>query len=80
MRRDRGYRLGRIARWKKRVRSYYGGVHSDEPRRIGWLSSTRTPCSCWMCGNPRRYRGEVTLQERRAELDQVEGLSRLLFG
>ena len=23
-------------------------------------------CSCWMCGNPRRHLGEVTLQERRA--------------
>ena len=21
-------------------------------------------CSCWMCGNPRRYFGEQTLQER----------------
>lgn len=26
-----------------------------------------TACSCWMCGNPRRFRGERTLQERRAE-------------
>ncbi len=25
-----------------------------------------TPCSCWMCGNPRRYFGERSLQERRA--------------
>lgn len=25
----------------------------------------RKPCSCWMCGNPRRHLGEVTLQERR---------------
>lgn len=24
-------------------------------------------CSCSMCGNPRRYFGELTLQERRAE-------------
>ena len=23
----------------------------------------RTPCSCSMCGNPRRYTGEVTRQE-----------------
>src|SRR5688572_12656464 len=22
-------------------------------------------CSCWMCGNPRRYEGRVTLQEQR---------------
>jgi hypothetical protein len=22
-------------------------------------------CSCWMCGNPRKYRGEPTIQERK---------------
>ncbi|WP_169980233.1 hypothetical protein [Tautonia rosea] len=25
-------------------------------------------CSCWMCGNPRRWLGERTLQERRAAM------------
>ncbi|RUL89142.1 hypothetical protein [Tautonia sociabilis] len=24
-------------------------------------------CSCWMCGNPRRFLGEPTIQERRAD-------------
>ncbi len=24
-------------------------------------------CSCWMCGNPRKFLGERTLQERRAD-------------
>lgn len=24
-------------------------------------------CSCWMCGNPRRFWGQRTFQERRAE-------------
>ena len=23
-------------------------------------------CSCWMCGNPRKWLGERTMQERRA--------------
>ena len=27
---------------------------------------TSTPCSCWMCGNPRKWFGERTVQERRA--------------
>jgi len=22
-------------------------------------------CSCWMCGNPRRWQSELTMQERR---------------
>lgn len=23
-------------------------------------------CSCWMCGNPRKFFGEATMQEKRA--------------
>jgi hypothetical protein len=37
------------------------------------LADNRKPCSCWMCGNPRRYmKGDErqTMQERRAVLDQ----------
>ena len=30
------------------------------------LFSTRTPCSCDMCGNPRKL-GEKTIQERKAD-------------
>ena len=31
-------------------------------------------CSCWMCGNPRRFAktDRLTLQERRAEQDKTE--------
>ena len=36
------------------------------PRNIGLLGTTPRPCSCWMCGNPRRYFGQPTMQERRA--------------
>jgi hypothetical protein len=25
------------------------------------------PCTCWMCGNPRKYQKERTLQELKAE-------------
>jgi hypothetical protein len=28
---------------------------------------TRKPCSCWMCGNPRRVYGTKTMQEQKAE-------------
>lgn len=40
-------------------------------RRAGYASArtgrnvdTPKPCSCWMCGNPRRHLGEPSLQER----------------
>lgn len=32
-------------------------------RQVARYAADRTPCSCWMCGNPRRYTGEVTPQE-----------------
>ncbi|MGI9190252.1 MAG: hypothetical protein ACR2F9_08930, partial [Longimicrobiaceae bacterium] len=54
------------ARIKCRVERYYGGYARHDERHRGKLAQARTPCSCWMCGNPRRYRGELTLQERRA--------------
>jgi len=53
-------------RIKERMRSYYGGYARNNARALGKLAQSRSPCSCWMCGNPRRYSGESTLQERRS--------------
>ena len=37
-------------------------------RNIGRLASTHCkPCSCPMCGNPRKHFNELTVQERRSE-------------
>jgi len=30
----------------------------------GYLAKNNTVCSCWMCGNPRKYFGELTRQEK----------------
>ncbi len=54
-------------RVKRRVRDYYSAYARSDARASGKLAHTRQLCSCWMCGNPRRYFGEITLQERRAE-------------
>jgi hypothetical protein len=35
------------------------------PGEAGVFANHGKACSCWMCGNPRRYLGEPTLQERR---------------
>ena len=32
----------------------------------GRLSKNNTVCSCWMCGNPRKYFGKMTIQEKKA--------------
>nr|WP_222532555.1 hypothetical protein [Azospirillum sp. 412522] len=37
-------------------------------QRHQWLADNLASCSCWMCGNPRRWLGEVTMQERRQDV------------
>ena len=51
-------------------------------KRVGFNSTTRSPCSCYMCGNPRKYNtsgfphGE-TKQEYVSEIDFEEQLMEL---
>jgi hypothetical protein len=68
------YRRHHAARIKQRVRSYLvcdesdpasGHRPTDDPRRIGMMARTRKPCSGPCCGNPRKWWGERTVQERR---------------
>ena len=66
--RARAIRRHHEQRIKRRVRRYYGGYAAELPRHLGRIAHSRQRCSCWMCGNPRRYLGEPTLQERRAAL------------
>ena len=48
---------------------------TQDPRRIGASAHTPKPCSCYMCGNPRKYFRDLTMQERRApEVDWEEAL------
>lgn len=64
--RSRGIRRHHEERVKARVRSYYSGHAVGDPRRIGMIAHTRRLCSCWMCGNPRKYWKQKTIQESRA--------------
>jgi hypothetical protein len=50
----------------KRKRSYWHwGRRLTDAAEQGKVIDTPTPCSCWMCGNPRRYFGERRIGERR---------------
>jgi hypothetical protein len=66
----RTLRRHHLARLKNKRLAYFGGYMKELPaaeraRRAGCLAHTSTPCSCWMCGNPRRHWGGKTVQERR---------------
>lgn len=58
-------------RLKQKRRDYYGErwrkpVISEREEKYWCVSiDTPTPCSCCMCGNPRRHFNELTPQERR---------------
>ena len=64
--RSRAFRRDHEERIKRRVRGYYNGYAAELPRHLGRIAHARQLCSCWLCGNPRRYVGERTVQERRA--------------
>lgn len=38
----------------------------NDKRHAGMFAHHGKVCSCFMCGNPRRYYRELTMQERRA--------------
>jgi hypothetical protein len=72
MNRSRSWRRAQAERMKRRVRDYHSGYARGGPRQLGRVARTRQACSCWMCGNPRRFTGELTLQERReGQVDEV---------
>lgn len=41
---------------------------------LGSYRKTKTPCSCYMCGNPRKWFGEKTRQEKIADINEKEQL------
>ncbi len=51
---------------RKALPHYFPAGEEPGPRRVGLYSKTPKPCSCWMCGNPRRHFNESPIQERRA--------------
>ena len=63
-----------MEREKKKAREFLRNVWKTDDLAadeayVGKRAATRVPCSCPMCGNPRRHgkSERLTLQERRAE-------------
>lgn len=68
----------------RRIKSRFYEIQKTRPhewrqdvsaRSAGIFANHGKTCSCFMCGNPRRFWGDLTVQEKRAELcrdvDQV---------
>ena len=68
----RAIRRHHLARVKRARRFFFGRNLTNEVATLGKLANTATPCSCFMCGNPRRYFLELSVQERRLFQDSGE--------
>jgi hypothetical protein len=70
MARDRAERRALAEKALARVkRDLVHGVLHGRPEAARWFVKARKRCSCWMCGNPRRYSSgvaRITVQERKA--------------
>ena len=67
--------------WACRMPAHAGEINYMPARNAGFVANTPTPCSCWMCQNPRHagfnHKESVTMQELRAEAsyeDQLDDL------
>lgn len=84
----RAWRRHHRDRLKQARKGYWSGPHPEwgaawEGRRLGMLAQNPKPCSCWMCGSPRRVHGNaqasLTFQELRARCVEREGLEEAEF-
>ena len=63
---SRALRRHHEARLKKnRQYHFYGSRGKLDTKSLGQVLHTASLCSCHMCGNPRKYLRERTVQERR---------------
>ena len=80
MQRDRSWRraqrervIANVRNWMRSRHFYTGGTASNEEadeqcaRWARYRHSARADCSGYCCGNPRKWFGELTMAERRAD-------------
>ena len=72
---SRALRRHHAARLRAQRRFYHGQDLAAIRGALGRVVNTAAGCSCFMCGNPRRYFRERTLQECRAENIFRDGLT-----
>lgn len=56
-------RFQKVLQKKKAVKILKSWGCKCTPSEIGKIARTKTPCSCPMCGNPRKYFKDRTIQE-----------------
>ena len=70
----RHHRQRLLNKWIRRIyieikQTKIGRETESIEQRARYLVQTPCPCSCAMCGNPRKHFGERTIQERRLGIE-----------
>jgi hypothetical protein len=57
--------LDRVKKFRWLQPEFWHGDEKSREKHIRQMAETRKPCSCHMCGNPRKMFKEKTIQEKR---------------
>ena len=72
--RNRAFRFHEVKKSKTKARKIvcesWGQTPTD--RKIGLVAQTPHPCSCYSCGNPRKWFKEKTMQEKKLDIYDKE--------
>jgi hypothetical protein len=62
--------LNRVKKFSWYKNWFSGKDHKEQHQRR--MAETRKPCSCHMCGNPRKHFKDKTIQEKRFDECEIE--------
>lgn len=54
--------------WLKK--KFWNGSEDERELHLKKMAETRQPCSCHMCGNPRKHWKEETIQEQKMNIKE----------
>lgn len=54
--------------WLKKI--FWNGSEEERELHMKKMAETRHPCSCHMCGNPRKHWKEETFQEQKMSIKE----------
>lgn len=77
---DRALRRHHWQRVKNNRKKYWTVFpHEESPKRLGIITTTPCICSCWMCGNPRKYYKNSKAGMKISEIKKMES-TELIIG
>ncbi|URF91793.1 hypothetical protein [Escherichia phage EC148] len=72
---DRALRRHHRQRVKNNRKKYWTVFpHEESPKRLGIIITTPCICSCWMCGNPRKYYKNSKAGMKISEIRKMEAM------